>query len=419
MKERFIVSPMQSICLCDDMIVELNGFDESGIIGENLRFIRVGIDIHNELRPFIYNLLHFGSVVMTKSMLKGQDPEVQKAYVRAVLNDPAIDVNHYAFPPIVQLDLLRTFTICEFNRVVDGRRELIEHFNLGDLKETVSNVIDYFKKYLDPWGYTERFIKSYGHRMIVEDLQRTSKVLNDKFINDYRVTSFVDGGFPLVFWADNLLKPVEIMGPSRFSKEKTPIYGISNGDEYFPVVSVAGNVATITNRFYEMIYPQSVKEIPRPTTFSLEEYCNDYERFCEKPRFFPRLLFIGYIDTNLQYLIPFIKFKNMANMIFEPFRVFYSPKGSFRSFYKRFRGDSKKDIVVCGKIRQDDPKEKSMYQECKDLGLTMIDASSFLEDFEVLLDKIGEEAKGSNLDRFSLEKVTLRLNRIKEAAKKT
>lgn len=400
------------------MIVELNGFDESGIIGENLRFIRVGIDIHNELRPFVYNLLHFGSVVMTKNMLKGQYPDVQKAYVRAILNDPAIDVNHYAFPPIVQLDLLRAFTLCEFNRVADRRRELIEHFESGDLKETVSRVINYFKKYTDPWGYTERFIKSYGHRMIIEDLQRTSRVLSDKFTIDYRVISFVDGGFPLVFWADNFLKPAEIMGPSRFCKEKTPIYGISKGDEYFPVVSIAGNVATITNRFYEMIYPQSVKEIPRPTTFSLEDYCNDYERFCEKPRFFPRLLFIGHIDTNLQYLIPFIHSKNMSNMIFEPFRVIYDKRGAFRSFYKRFRGDSKKDIVICGEIRQDNPKEKGMYQECKDLGLTMIDASSFLKDFEALLDKIAEEAKGSNLDRFSLEKVTLRLNKIKTAAAK-
>lgn len=399
------------------MIVELNGFDESGIIGENLRFVRVGIDIHNELRPFVYNLLHFGSVVMTKHMLKGQYPEVQKAYVRAMLNDPAIDVNHYAFPPIVQLDLLRAFTLCEFNRVADRRRELIEHFNSTDLKETASKVIDYFKKYADPWGYTERFIKSYGHRMIIEDLQRTSRVLSDKYTVDYRVLSFVDGGFPLVFWADDLLKPVEIMGPNRFSKERTPIYGISHGDEYFPVVCAAGNIATITNRFYEMIYPQSVKGIPRPTTFSLEEYCNNYETFCTKPRFFPRFLFIGHIDTNLQYLIPFVKFRNMANMIFEPFRVLYDTGGSFRSFYKRFRGNSKKDLVVCGKIRQDDPKEKSMYQECKDLGLNVIDASSFLKDFEVLLDEISEEANGSNLDRLSLAKVMLRLDKIKVAAK--
>lgn len=47
-------------------IVEPNGYDESGIIGNDLRFVRVGLGIHEELRPFIYNLLHFGSVVTTK-----------------------------------------------------------------------------------------------------------------------------------------------------------------------------------------------------------------------------------------------------------------------------------------------------------------------------------------------------------------
>jgi len=401
------------------MIVELNGFDESGIIGENLRFIRVGIDIHGDLRPFVYNLLHFGSLVMTKAWLKGHDSDVQKAYVRAVLNDPAIDVNHYAFPPVLQLKLLRQFTICEFNRVADNRRELIEHFESADLKETVSNVIDCFKKYTDPWGYAERCVKAYGHRMIVEDLQRTSRVLNDQFIADYRVISFVDGGFPLVFWAEKFLRPVEIMGPSRFSKDKTPIYGISNGDEYYPTVSLAGNVATITNRFYEMIYPQSVKEIPRPTVFSFEEFCKDYEEDCAKPKFLPRILFIGRIDANLQYSIPFIHYKNTGHVIYEPFRVLYDERGSFRSFYKRFRGDSKKDIVVCGKIRKDVPQENSMYQECKDLGLTMVYAEDFFSDFETFLGTISEEAQGTNLDRYSLQKITLRLDKIKEIVKKS
>jgi hypothetical protein len=398
------------------MHAEINGFDESGIIGENLRFIRVGIEIHNELRPFVYNLLHFGSLVVTKAMLKGHPPENQKAYVRAVLNDPAIDVNHYAFPPIVQLDLLRAFTLCEFNRVADKRRELITHFKSTDLQETVSKVIDYFRKYNDPWGYTERFIKSYAYRMIIEDLQRTSKILSNRFINNYKVISLVDGGFPLIFWVNNFLKPVELMGPSRFSKEKTPIYGISNGDEYYPPITIAGNVATITNRFYEMIYPQSVKEIPRPENFSLEDYCKEYERFMEKPKFLPRILFIGCIDANLQYSIPFILSKK-TGMFFEPFRVLFDETGSFRSFYKRFRGDSKNDIVICGKIKT--PQENSMYQECKNFDLKMIDAKTFFSDFENLLDKIDEEAKGSNLDRNSLTKITLRLDKIKEIVKKT
>ena len=88
-------------------IVELNGFDESGNIGENLRFTRVAMDVHDELRPFIYNLLHFGSLTVSKKMVRGQSPENRKAYVRAIFDDPSIQVNHYAYPPTHQLDLLK------------------------------------------------------------------------------------------------------------------------------------------------------------------------------------------------------------------------------------------------------------------------------------------------------------------------
>jgi hypothetical protein len=50
--------------------VELNGFDESGNIGGKLRFIRVGMNATCELRPFVYNLLHFGSINCIKSDFK-------------------------------------------------------------------------------------------------------------------------------------------------------------------------------------------------------------------------------------------------------------------------------------------------------------------------------------------------------------
>jgi len=399
------------------MIVELNGFDESGIIGENLRFIRVGISAFNELRPFIYNLLHFGSLIMTKKMLKGQDSKVQKAYVRAILNDPAIVLNHYVFPPKLQLKLLRYFTCCEFNRVADKRRELIANINSTNLKDAVSRVINYFRKYLDPWGYAERFIKSYGYRMIIEDLQETSDVLKDEAIDTYKIVCLVDGGYPLVFWGKKFLELENQKENSRFSDENTSIYGVSNGDEYFPAISLAGNVASITNRFYEMIFPQSVKEVPYHDDFPLEQYCKDYENECSRPRFFPRILFIGEIDANLQYTIPFIQYKKQNHRIFEPFRIDYNERGSFRSFYKRFRGDSSKDTVIFGKINT--PREKEMYEESQKYGLNLVDVASFVDGFEGLLNGIREQAKGTNLDRLSCQKIENKLNKITMIVKKS
>lgn len=399
------------------MIVEVNGFDESGVIGENLRFIRVGIDVHNELRPFIYNLLHFGSLVITKKMLKGQDSDLQKDYVRAILNDPAIVLNHYAFSPKLQLRLLRHFVCCEFNRVADKRTELIESMNSGNLKDGVSDVVNYFRKYTSPWGYVERFIKSYGFKMIVEDLQRTSEVLNNMAIDDYKIVCLVDGGYPLVFWEKGFLESENQKENSRFSTRNTSIYGVSNGDEYYPLISFAGNVASITNRFYEIIFPQSIKEIPYKEDFPLEEYCKEYEENCSRPRFFSRILFIGEIETNLQYSIPFIQYKNTNHRVYEPFRIDYKEKGSFRSFYKRFRGYSGKDLVVCGKIETSEQKE--MFEECQKYGLRMVDAGSFLDPFEGLLNNIGKQATGTNLDRLSLQKIETKLNKIREIVKKS
>lgn len=399
------------------MIVELNGFDESGLIGENLRFIRVGIEVHNELRPFIYNLLHFGSLVMTKKMLKGQDSKVQKDYVRAILNDPAITLNHYAFSPQLQLKLLRHFTCCEFNRVADKRRELIASINSENLKDVVSDVVDYFRKYTSPWGYAERFMKSFGFRMIVEDLQRTSQVLNNNAIENYKIVCLVDGGYPLVFWEKSFLEAESQKEESRFSANGISVYGVSHGDEYFPVISLAGNVATITNRFYEMIFPQSIKEIPYQDDFPLEAYCKEYEEKCLKPRFFSRILFMGEIEANLQYSIPFIQYKNTNHKIFEPFRMEYHKEGSFRSFYKRFRGNSSNDIIVFGKVKTNE--EKEMFEECQRYGLTMIDANSFLDPFEGLLNRVREQVKATNLDRLSFQKITTKLNKIMAIVKKS
>lgn len=72
--------------------VELNGFDESGNIGGKLRFIRVGMNATCELRPFVYNLLHFGSITASKATLKGQVNEIKLHYLRNILADQNIDV---------------------------------------------------------------------------------------------------------------------------------------------------------------------------------------------------------------------------------------------------------------------------------------------------------------------------------------
>jgi len=398
------------------MIVELNGFDESGFIGENLRFVRVGIDARNELRPFIYNLLHFGSLVITKKMLRGQYNETQKDYVKAILNDPVITLDHYFFPPSVQLKLLRHFICCELQRVADKRRELVYAIETPNLKRAVSNVVNYFRKYNDPWGYAERFIKSYGFKMIVESLHNFSRVSRNFVVEQsYKIICLVDGGFPLVFWSKAFReKETE---REDFLNEDASVYGITNGDEYYPAINVAGNVATITNRFSEMIFPQSIKEIPYPNDFPLEEYCKSYEKQCSHPRFYSRILFIGKIEASLQYLIPFIYYKTNKHKVFEPLRVSFHENGSFKSFYKWFRGRSDNDLVVFGRIETEE--EKEMFKESETYNLKMVDASKLFDPFQEILNKIRVQATGTNLDKLSVQKIESKLGKIESIVKKS
>ncbi|MFQ5910185.1 MAG: hypothetical protein ACE5IJ_05615 [Thermoplasmata archaeon] len=347
-------------------IVELNGFDESGIIGENLRFTRNGLDVHQELRPYIYNLLHFGSVVVTKAKLKGESPRYKKAYVRAIMDDPAIQIDTYAYPPSHQLNLLRFFSVSEFATVGTSRRELIQVFDKFDepsSKEKLSEIIERLKVYIKPHRLVETFIKSYGYRMVIEDLKVRSKVLRDSSIVDYRVVSLVDGGFPFVFWSDSFLREREMMG-ERFSTRNTPIFGITHGDGYYPLPAMAGHISTILNWYPEMIYPQNVKELPTPTEDIFREFYGEFKRTCNRPRFLSRVLFIGEIDATLQFLIPFIQCKIDNNRIYEPFRI----GESFRSFYKEYRGDSQNDLVIQGILRRGVPEEEK-FKQCSDYGL--------------------------------------------------
>ena len=159
------------------MIVEINGFDESGIIGGNLRFVRVGLNEDDELRFYIYNILHFGSVVVTKNGLCGLDDKLKIEYIKNAFSDPSIEIDHYYFPPLHQLELLRYFAVNELFQVALRRNELIQYLReQKDLDKKVSRVIDRLKKYTHPAKYTEWYIKSYAYKSIFTNLEKHQKL---------------------------------------------------------------------------------------------------------------------------------------------------------------------------------------------------------------------------------------------------
>lgn len=216
---------------------EINGFDETGTIGSNLRFVRVGMDESAHLRPFIYNMLHFGSVTVTKANLSGYPDETKKSYVRMAISDPSIDINEYVFTANHQLDVLRQFTLLEGKALFRLRGLVVDALTSGNVGESLSNVSTYLRRYERSPFWMESFVKSYGFRMVLSDLHRTSRAMKESRREDCRVVSQIDGGFPFVFWWYSFLS--NPCGTDLgFSLEKTPIYGVTKGDEYYPVVSM-------------------------------------------------------------------------------------------------------------------------------------------------------------------------------------
>jgi len=377
----------------EEKSIELNGFDETGTVGRNLRFVRVGLNVANELRPFVYNLLHFGTITVTKNFLRGQSDERKISYVRMILNDPAIQATLYTFTSDHQVDVLRQFSMLEEMQLFKRRQPIVLALQQGDERAALENIAEYLKRYERSPFWLESFIKSYGFRMVIGDLIRSSKVLrNPKFIN-YRVISYVDGGFPFVFWWQQFLS----LSPedSRFSINATPVFGITKGDEYYPVTSMAGNIAYITSNVPGMIYPHNIIELPRMSKDDLNSFYDEYSRRVSRPTFLKRVLFVGDIPGTFQYTIPYILHRQSGyREIYEPFRL--EPGRELRTFFRTFGYYPQNDLIMVGRTQSSD--DRRIISECdRDSQLKTTDARSLVSEYRELASEIEREASGSNL----------------------
>jgi len=392
---------------------EINGFDESGVIGANLRFVRVGLDFQNICRPFVYNILHFGSVSITKLMLRGIPTKAKTEYIRMIHSDPTFSVDYYLFPPEHQIDVLRQFILLEEKQLFYRRGALLEGFYEEQKKQKIADVIEYLKRYERSPYWMESFIKSYGFRMVVSDLLNTSKILGNPNILNYRVFSYVDGGFPFVFWWNSFLS--QRGEGSRFSYKTTPVFGVTKGDEYYPIVSVAGNIAFITSTVSGMIYPQNVHTVPIMSKDDLNEFYNEFSMRTASPTFHKKVIFFGFLPREFQYILPFaLHTKDRDHRMYEPFRIKYKMKGTLDSFSRVFGEFSKDDIIISGEIRNEE--DKRIKKEFEDRGVSVVDASTYLPDFKELLTKVLEESRVSNLTKDQITKIERRIsNSVKDA----
>lgn len=393
--------------------IELVGFDESGLIGEKLRFVRVSTLDDCELRPFVYNLLHFGSLTASKATIKGQINEIKIRYLRRILEDENFAVYCYELPIEKQLDLMRYFTIGEFCKISNIRTGLLIKSLETDDQHTKDWKIDIaikkLRKYAYPHKYVETFIKSFGYRMIFNEIEGKSMLHKRSHSENVKIYSFVDGGHPFVFWKDELIKNKAKNGVIK--KGNLCIDGVSNGDEYFPMINIAGNVANILNYIPKANYPHNIIDVPETSKDLKKEFYQKFSKTYDKPIFSQRILFFGDIDRDLQYSLPFVIYRKNG-IIYEPFRV----TRSIKSFYKAFRGDSSEDLIIYGKIREKSS-DKGMLKECKNYGIGAFCCSDYFDGFNEFLGDVLGESKNSNLDKTSSDKLQKKITKTKERVK--
>lgn len=330
------------------------------------------------------------------------------------MNDPAISMTQYLFSTDHQIDVLRQFTLLEEKALYAKRGELIRDLiGVTDHRPFLENLANYLKRYERVPYWMESFVKSYGFRMIIEDLQSKSKVLANRSIVDYRVVSYVDGGFPFVFWWHHFLG---FQSPSsRFSVQKTPIYGVTKGDEYYPATSMAGNVAFITSTISGMVYPHNVFDLPQMDFIQLNDFYNLFSQTTSVPTFQKRVLFVGSLHRDFQYLIPYVlHVDNSFEQVYEPFRLTWKEEGTLKTFYRTFGRYPQNDIVVVGGLRSDE--EKQIVQECRETGLDCRPAQELLGLYRDMLDEIKEESEVSNLNLVQRQKIDHAISFAKQKA---
>ena len=384
--------------------VELNGFDEGGSVGGNLCFVRVGIKEENHLRPLIYNILHMGRPLMSKINIKTQTSRSLIDYAKTILRDPAIDVTYYDFSLESQLSVLSRFKLLEDKNLFGKRYELMDAIRNKN-EEGLWKIAQYMKRYNKSPLWMEMFLKSYAFRLIVGDIKNYSKTLKES--NSTRCPCYVDGGYPFVCWWNELNDD----SSKKFSS-KTPIYGVTKGDEYYPIINMAGNVASIANKNPGIIFPHNIKNVVMIGNDEFNSFYNHFSKNVDRPKFYNRVLFVGKLHEDMRYMIPFLKHIKDNHNIFEPIKI-KSTLGLDKLF-KAF-GRKRDDIFVLGKT--DTSEDEKLKKECEACGCTIIEESDFLDDFIDINKRIQEEADRSNLSKNHISKIKSRTDRSIETVK--
>jgi hypothetical protein len=312
-------------------LVEINGIDEAGRIGERIYIVRLGVPLPSESSILLLNLKHFGNIVVEHSDLIGKDDRSLLSYAREVLDIPNISHTILALREGLQLKLLRQLMRLQSDSYFLYRKNLLNVIKRTPYDEAeLSRLISDLSVFKNEPAYAESFTKAFAIRSMVMKLGTQSSLLRDSREGiDKLLVIQVDGGFPFVFWwkddLDNGRIPKLARGACNFA-------GITSRDKCYPIVSASGAVASILRKFPQHTHFFPIDEIDEDVELPNEDYYQGHMISFTRPTFRHRMLIIGEVGSRLRSLIPYALHRSDRSRTWEPFHIQKSVPNFFHDY---------------------------------------------------------------------------------------
>ncbi len=385
-------------------LVEINGIDEGGKVGELIWFVRVGTRIDSEIQVLLRNLEHFDQLIVGKSDLIGREKKNLMKYVRDVIDDPNFDVSIFKMRVQTQIMVLRKYFEFLFDDMFMARKILIDEMlpktsdeedeSTEENSETpeeespspIWQVTESLKRFSNYPFMFESAIKAYGMMNITAKLDRISQLFRTPVgekVKKLLVTQ-IDGGYPFAFWWKNLLESTKFM---NFRKRNTYISGVSQGDCYYPALSTAGTLATILNRYpaQTSFFPSNelVYDLKLPVN---ETFYVNHTASLLRPTFIDRLIFVGKFEHEVRYSLPYCLHRQDRKKTYEPYQIEISAE----SFFHRYGfGNPENTLVIIGKLMSEQHKRDVWF--IKQKGFTYKHLPEMKESYDAFCTDIEDE----------------------------
>jgi len=372
-------------------LVEINGLDEAGQVGDSIFFVRVAVGLPNEPHIILRNIEYFDSIIATKDHLRGYEPSTLFKYFLNFQNDPTVDVTIFKMFPDVQLKLIKELSMLTAQDMYECRKTLTNLFGsdgqLTDidpqLTSALSQSVDKLTRFRRPKIWLESFVKSYGMMEITKQIPSFSKIMKDTGSIEKFLVIQIDGGFPFACWWKSL-----ITKKGSFKKGKFTVNGVAHGDNNYPVMSAAGTIASALTKNPEKLHFFPIHPIKYNEEFDLRGFCSDHARAIESPIFQARMLFIGKLSGHVRNTLPYLMHLRDRKKTYEA----YGLTGSVKWFWKVFGiGYPENTMIIQGENLS--IKDKDNLDACEEKAYQIVHISEFEDDFQNLFNKLQSEIK--------------------------